>query len=210
MENASQKQLVDYLKGRGLLKSPRIEQALTIINRRDFISSSQFDQAYSDHPVSIGYGQTISQPSTVIFMLEQLKIELGDKVLDVGSGSGWQAAILSHLVGDQGSVIGVEIVPDLIRKSKESLNKYDIDNVKIIHGDGYDGFSLEAPYDKIIVAAASSEIPSSLMHQLKVGGRMILPVGQGSQSLVLLEKVSNDRFQKRTFPGFIFVPLVKT
>ncbi|MFH1668183.1 MAG: L-isoaspartyl protein carboxyl methyltransferase, partial [Candidatus Komeilibacteria bacterium] len=86
-------QLINYLKGRGLLKSPRLEQALRLVDRRDFIGANHIDQAYNDHPLSIGFGQTISQPSTVVFMLEQLDIEIGDKVLDVGSGSGWQTAL---------------------------------------------------------------------------------------------------------------------
>ena len=210
MIDDQKEQLISYMKGRGLLKSPRLEQALRLIDRQDFIDATHIDQAYHDHPLSIGFGQTISQPSTVVFMLEQLDIEIGDKVLDVVSGSGWQTALLAYLVGDSGKVIGMEILPELIRRSKEVLQQYNFDHVQIIHGDGYDGFSLSAPYDKIIVAAASHEIPTSLMHQLKIGGRMIIPVGQGNQSLVLLEKISNDRFQKRTFPGFIFVPLVKT
>lgn len=209
MNNLTHEQLIEYLKGKGVLKSRRLAQALLRFRREDFVGLAYQDEANNDYPLSIGYGQTISQPTTVVFMLEQLRVNPGDKVLDVGAGSGWQSALLSYLVGDDGKVIGLEIIGDLVSKARENIKKYHLQNVEIIHADGNEGFSLEAPYDKIIIAAAAGDVPKKLLDQLRLGGRMILPVGYGVQDVVLIEKVGKDRFNKKKFPGFVFVPFVK-
>jgi len=209
MTNLSQEQLIKYLKGRGVLHSARLERALWQIKREHFVSPAYQAEAYNDYPLGIGWAQTISQPTTVVFMLEKLQVELGDKVLDVGAGSGWQTALLSYLVGQTGRVIGLEIIGDLVSKARENINRYQLDNVQIVHADGHDGFSLSAPYDKIIVSAAASQVPENLLSQLRLGGSLIVPVGQGVQDVVLIKKIAQDRFDKQKFPGFIFVPFVK-
>jgi len=208
--NEDQYNLIQYLKGRDVLKSARIEQSLVKVRRQDFVNANNKTEAYIDNPLSIGFGQTISQPSTVVFMLEQLNIERGDNILDIGSGSGWQLALLADLVGPGGRVTGIEIIKDLVLKARQHLSGYGFENVQIIHGDGNNGFSLGAPYDKIVVACATkNEIPQALLSQLRLGGKLIIPVGDGIQDLLLIKKVGENKFEKNQFHGFMFVPFIK-
>jgi protein-L-isoaspartate(D-aspartate) O-methyltransferase len=211
MDNLSQQNsLIQYLRGKGVLKSARIETALEYIERKDFVSTNTRDEAYVDHPLGIGFGQTISQPSTVVFMLEKIGINIGDNVLDVGSGSGWQLALLAQLVGKEGHVTGIEIIQKLVIRARHNLVKYHFPNVQIIHSDGNNGFSLAAPYDKIIVACAvKEEIPKALLQQLRLGGKLIIPVGEGVQDLLLIKKIGNEQFETTRYKGFMFVPFVK-
>lgn len=208
--NEEQYNLIQYLKGRDVLKSSRIEQSLFKIRRQDFVNANNQKEAYIDHPLSIGFGQTISQPSTVVFMLEQLNIERGDNILDIGSGSGWQLALLADLTGPSGRVTGIEIIKDLVLKARHNLSRYGFENVQIIHGDGNNGFSLGAPYDKIVVACATKyEIPQALLSQLRLGGKLIIPVGEGVQDLLLFKKIGENQFEKNKFHGFMFVPFIR-
>jgi protein-L-isoaspartate(D-aspartate) O-methyltransferase len=209
MTNSSPKQLIEYLRGRGVLSSEAIAEALWRVRREHFINPIYLPEAYNDYPLDIGWGQTISQPSTVVFMLEKLQVKPGDQVLDVGAGSGWQSALLSVLVGPTGRVTGLEIIADLATRARENIKRYQFDNVQIIQGDGREGFLPAALYDKIIVSAASSSLPEKLLNQLRLGGRLIMPLGQGVQDLVLIKKIAHDRFAEERFPGFVFVPFVK-
>ncbi len=210
MNNTPHQNLIQYLRGKGALHSSRLEQALYKIRRQDFVSSYNQTEAYVDHPLGIGFGQTISQPSTVVFMLEELGVEIGDNVLDIGSGSGWQLGLLAEMVGPSGRVTGVEIIQELVLKARHNIAKYNFANVQIIHGDGNDGFSLAAPYDKIIVACATShDVPSALLSQLRLGGKLIIPVGEGIQDLFLIKRTGEDQYKTKRFPGFMFVPFVK-
>ena len=205
----SKDNLIDALIRGKYLKTPRIIEAFKSIDRKDFIPQDLSDDAYVDEPLPIGFGQTISQPLTVAFMLEHLSPEPGDKILDVGAGSGWQSAILAEVVGDKGRVISVERIPKLVEMAKENIAKYNFVGkgiVKIIYGDGSEGYGPEAPYDKIVAAAAAYEIPEAWKKQLKVGGRIVAPV---DHSIVVLNKTSENEFDVKEYFGFSFVPLVK-
>jgi len=201
--------LINQLIHQGYLKTPRIIQAFKKIDRTDFLPVNLKDEAGGNYPLSIGHGQTISQPLTVAFMIELLKPEVGDKILDIGSGSGWTTAILAEIVGEKGKVYGLEVVPELKEMGEENVQKYNFKNVKFYLGNGWEGLKTYSPYDRILVSAACSNIPQNLKDQLEIGGRIVAPVGVYSQSIVKLDKISKDKFKKEEHPGFVFVPLVK-
>jgi len=191
----------------------RIIRAFKKIKREDFLLPEDKSKAGIDNALPIGYGQTISQPAVVAFMLELLQPKAGDKILDVGSGSGWTTALLAEIIGKQGKVYGIERVLELKNFSEQNISKYNFvkkGRVTIIHGDGYAGLPEYAPFDKILVSAAAPEVPLKLLAQLKVKGRMVIPIGRQyeSQEIVLYRKISKDKFEIEHFPGFAFVPLV--
>lgn len=201
------KQLINNLIDHGYLKAPEIINAFRKINRADFVPEELKAEAQMNAPLPIGYGQTISQPLTVAFMLELLEPKEGDKILDVGSGSGWQSSLLAYLVGNGGGVIAIERIPELSEFGKDNSKKYNFKNLKFVVGDGSKGYEKEAPYDKIIVAAAAfDKIPEELKKQLKIGGRMVIPV---ENSIWLITKKDNNKYEEKEFPGFVFVPLVE-
>lgn len=200
------KQLIENLIRSGYLKTPEIISAFYKIDRADFISEKLKTEAYANMPLPIGYGQTISQPLTVAFMLELLQPAKDDRILDVGSGSGWQSSLLAHIVGEKGKVFAIERISELSELGKNNSKKYGFKNLEFIVGDGSAGYEKEAPYDKIIVAAAASEkIPSALKKQLKVGGRLVIPA---QNSIWLVVKRKEDEYAEKEFPGFVFVPLI--
>lgn len=206
--------LIDNLINSGYLSTPEIISAFRKIKRRDFVSPEDAGQAENDLPLGIGYGQTISQPATVAFMLEKLQPEPGEKILDVGSGSGWTTAWLAQIVGADGHIYGVDRICELINFAAANINKYNFikkGSVQIFCTDGYKGLPEFSPFDKILVSAAAEEIPSELLKQLKIGGRLVMPIGQkfAMQSIVAVEKTGENIFKKKVYPGFIFVPLVK-
>lgn len=205
--------LIEELIKTGYLKTPKIINAFQKIKRSDFIPSREVDQGEINAPLSIGYEQTISQPLTVAFMLELLGPQEGDKILDVGCGSGWTTALLAQIVGSRGRVYGVEIIPKLKDFGEKNISKYDFIKkgiVKIIYANGNDGLPEYAPFDKILVSAAGEKIPDKLLEQLKIGGKLVIPIGKQfeSQDIVLIKKQKNKLEEKR-YPGFVFVPLVK-
>ncbi len=204
---------VDKLIRNRYLKSPEIIQAFRKISRSDFLPDKIRDQAEIDAPLSIGYGQTISQPSTVAFMLELLQPQKGDKILEVGTGSGWQTALLAEIVGGNGKVISIERIRELKKFAQDNCKRYNFIKsgiIKIFYGDGSIGMKDQAPFDKIIVAAAYPDIPQELMEQLRVNGSLVMPVGKyGFQEIVLLKKKNNLKFEEEKYPGFIFVPLIR-
>lgn len=198
------KKLVGKMINSGSLTSRNVIDAFLKVPREDFVVAEMKKYSYVDEPLPLVRGQTISQPSTVAIMTELLKPERGNKILEIGAGSGYQAAILSEIVGPEGKVITIEIVPELYDYARQRLEKYE--NVVIILGDGSLGYEKGAPYDRIIVTAASPGIPEPLKKQLKVGGRMVIPVGANVQEMIVVEK--NDKgFQFFSAGDFFFVPL---
>lgn len=189
------------------VKDPRVLEALRRVPRHLFVPPVLLDEAYSDTPLPIGNGQTISQPYIVAFMTEQLRPQKDQVALEVGTGSGYQAAVLSLLVS---KVYSIELIPELARTAAERLKKQGYDNIEVRQGDGYAGWPEHAPYDLIIVTAAPEKIPPALVEQLKAGGRMIIPVGpRYEQELRLIEKDPQGRLKVRSVLPVSFVPLVQ-
>lgn len=196
----------DLVKG-GYLKTPEIIDAFYKIDRTDFVAGCFKKEAYINEPLPIGCGQTISQPLTVAFMLELLQPKKGDKILDVGSGSGWQSSLLAYIVGEKGKIFAIERILELSEFGRKNSMKYNFNNLKFIIGDGSIGYKKQAPYDKIIVAASAFEkIPNELKNQLKINGRLVIPV---ENSIWLAVRSGASGYEKREFPGFSFVPLVE-
>ena len=193
------------IKARGV-KDPRVLAAMEKVPRHEFVPPEFIDQAYEDHPLPIGYGQTISQPYIVAVMTELLQLESGDKVLEIGTGSGYQAAILAEITD---KVYTVEIIPELAKSAEERLRRLGYTSVKVKNADGYYGWEEYAPYDAIIVTCAPDHVPRPLVRQLKDGGRMVIPVGPpgGYQSLWLIEKRGGE-VKSRNVMGVLFVPMI--
>ncbi len=191
------------IKGRGVL-ARNVLEVLADVPRHLFVPEELQKYAYDDHPVDIGYGQTVSQPYIVAFMTEILHLRAGHRVLEIGTGSGYQTAVLSRLAD---FVYTVEIVEPLSMKARAALTRLGYDNIAFRCGDGRLGWPQEAPFDAIIVTAAPGQIPPDLCAQLKDGGRMVLPVGEAYQELMLVRKEGERMIQKSLFP-VRFVPLV--
>lgn len=212
--------LIQELIGFNALKTPNIIAAFKVIDRADFVLPEYKDETYENYPLPIGFGQTISQPFTVAFMLELLQPDAGEKILDIGSGSGWQTAMLAFIVSRShtraniktpaGKVFAIEVIPELKEFGEKNVAKYNFVNKKIVSfiaTNAKDGLPNEAPFDKIIAAAALGDgIPESWKRQLKIGGRIITPV---RDSIILLVKKGENKFEEQEFPGFAFVPFVK-
>jgi protein-L-isoaspartate(D-aspartate) O-methyltransferase len=190
------------------LKSKNVEEALRKYRREFFVPDEVKHMAYRDFPISIGFNQTISQPSTVVAMTEALEVKPGEKILEVGTGSGWQAAVLSYLVGEKGHVYTIEILEDLAEFARGNLNKVGIKNVEVFVGDGSLGMKKNAPFDKIIVTAACPDVPKPLLEQLKVGGIMVLPIGNLYLQEMFVVRKLKDNVDKKSIGSFMFVPLV--
>ena len=199
--------LISILKNTKFLTDNKVESAFRNIPRHEFVMPSELDKAYCNEPLPIMKGQTISQPGVVSRMTEWLDIKNGQKILEIGTGSGWQTAILSYLVGN-GIVYSIEIHPKLVNFAKENLEKLEIDNVHVILDDGSVGYPKASPYDRIIITAACSEIPLPLLDQLKEDGLILAPVGDSSQSLILLQKSSKGLVEIKKQSKYVFVPLV--
>jgi len=196
-----------------ILKTPLIIDAFRNIKREDFVPEQIKEEADINAPLPIGYGQTISQPLTVAFMLELLQPQPGDKILDIGAGSGWQAALLAYCVGRPptggGQVYAVEVIPQIAEFGKKNVSKYGFIEkgvVKFIQADGSRGLKWAAPFDKIIAAASARRMPDEWKKQLKIGGRLVAPI---RESIWLAIKNSENDFEEKEFPGFVFVPLVE-
>jgi protein-L-isoaspartate(D-aspartate) O-methyltransferase len=206
--------LIKELIDGGYLRTRDIINAFIKINRLDFLRKIDAQLSDSNVPIPIGYNQTISQPLTVAFMLELLEPKSGQKILDVGSGSGWTTALLSNVTGSQGRVYGLEIIPELAGFGRNNLKKYNFVKkgiAQIFCQDGYQGLPRFAPFDRILVSAAAQAIPRELIKQLKAGGRLVIPIGVAGtiQAIYLVEKKSEDKLLIKKYPGFIFVPMVK-
>lgn len=212
------KELIEKLIKFGYLKTAIIIDAFKNIKREDFVLQEHKDIAYINSPLSIGYGQTISQPLVVAFMLELLDIRPGNKILEIGTGSGWQTTLIAHILcygygtdkkKCDGKIITMEIIKELSDFAKNNISKYefiDKDVIKIVAENGYYGYEKDASYDRIISTASSDLVPKKWKEQLKIGGKMVLPV---KNSINILTKTNNKKFEIKTFYGFSFVSLIK-
>jgi protein-L-isoaspartate(D-aspartate) O-methyltransferase len=192
------------IRQRGVTDQDVLE-AMERVPRHEFVPSEYQSQAYADRPLPIGHGQTISQPYIVALMTELLELKNTDRVLEIGTGSGYQAAILAEIVGE---VYTVEIIEALALPAKERLARLGYENVHVLHADGYFGWEEHAPYDAIIVTAAPDHIPQPLVQQLKDGAKLVIPVGPpgGYQTLWQVARIGEE-VQKRNVTGVLFVPL---
>ena len=224
--------LIDSLIKEGWLKTPRIIEAFREIKRFDFLPQEIKDLAELNEALSIGYGQTISQPLVVAFMLELLQPQPGDKILDIGSGSGWTTALLAQIVGQKGKVIAIDIIPELVEFGKQNVAKYNFIEkglpaaclpdrqgrqgiVEFICADGSKGYKKEAPYDKILASASAETLPPVWKEEVKIGGRIVTPIGSSiwlfikkSPSFAKATEGKEAEFEEIEYPGFAFVPLI--
>ena len=192
------------IMNRGILNE-KLLNIMKKVPRHVFVPGSLKPSAYDDNPIPIGYGQTISQPYMVALMTDLLELKGDEKVLEIGAGSGYQAAILSGLAK---SLVTVERVKELADRTKKLLKHEGYDNVLVVHGDGTKGYEKEAPYDAVMITAATPKIPKDLFGQLADGGRLVAPVGpRYHQELIRVKKIENT-LKKEYFGGCIFVPLI--
>ncbi len=194
------------IEARGIL-DPLILDAFREVPREEFVDEGQRQWAYDDHPLPIEAGQTISQPYIVAVMIEAAEIRPGDKVLEIGAGSGYAAALMSRIARE---VIGIERQHDLVEVAQERLQRLGYDNVKIVEGDGTRGCPDEAPFDAILAAASGSHVPKPLIDQLAPGGRLVMPIGDPGwvQELVKLTKRPDGTTEQKNLGGVRFVPLI--
>ena len=204
MREARERMVREQIQARGISR-PEVLKAMRSVPRHWFVPADLADSAYQDHPLPIGEGQTISQPYIVALMTELLDLKPSEKVLEIGTGSGYQAAVLSALPSN---VFTIEIKQKLFENASNNLKKYDYKNVTCRHGDGYFGWPEAAPFDAIMITAAVDHIPPPLVAQIKDGGRLVLPLGSpfGYQNLVLVTKRGQD-VVLRNIIGVLFVPL---
>ncbi|MFH0949098.1 MAG: protein-L-isoaspartate(D-aspartate) O-methyltransferase [Candidatus Aenigmatarchaeota archaeon] len=197
------KQLIDELITEGFLKTPEIISAFRSVTREDFVPNELRSHAYDNCPLPIAEGQTISQPLTVAVMTEALQPRKGNKILEVGAGSGYQAAILAEIIGQKGQIITTEIIKSLAEFASENIKKCGYENVVVINEDGSVGYKKYMPYDRIIVTASAPAVPQQLVNQLKDNGRLVIPVGD---EMFLVEK-TDKKFKKTSLGYYVFVPL---
>jgi len=199
------KQLVQTIKAKGITDD-KVLEAVRNVPRHFFFDSSFLEHAYADNPFPIGFGQTISQPYTVAYQTELLQIKKGDKVLEIGTGSGYQACIL-NVMGAK--VFSIERQKGLYIKTKALLSELGY-SIKLFFGDGYKGLPTFSPFDKIIITAAAPYLPQALIDQLKPGGLMVVPLGKGSvQTMTTIIKKSDDEYETVEYGDFRFVPLLE-
>jgi len=199
--------LLQELKLQGVLDDPLVLDAISRIDRCDFVPESQLSLAYGNYPLAIGAGQTISQPYTVAFMLDLLGAEPGQRILDIGSGSGWTTALLGHIVGDRGAVLGLERISELVVYGKQRLARYAMPQAEI-RAAGPDLGTPGRQYDRILVSAAAERLPEELVEQLEPGGRLVIPVGN-SILRVIAPAEAGESVNIESYYGFVFVPLIR-
>ncbi len=199
--------LVQRLREAGIVDE-RVLNAIRTVPRHLFMDEAFATRAYEDTALPIGHGQTISQPYIVAYMTEMLRVEPNNRVLEVGTGSGYQAAILAELTKE---VVSIEIIKPLAQSAAKRLERLGYRNITVLHGDGYFGLESAAPYDAIVVTAAATHVPPPLVAQLKAGGRMAIPVGETAwtQNLLLIEKDKDGKLTTRNLLPVRFVPLTR-
>lgn len=202
----NREQLLEHLReNTKVLDSERLDKAFMEIDRADFVGDDYKVEAYEDYALPIGFGGTISQPSTVAFMLELLAANEGESVLDIGSGSGYTTALLSNIVGNEGSVLGLEVVPELAEMGRKNLRKYDSENAEIELTDPRWSATENQMYDRILVNASADELPNELVSKLNIGGTLVVPVGD---TIIKITKISDSEVEDESYPGFAFIPLI--
>ena len=198
-------QLVSTIRNKGI-KDKKVLDAVSKVPRHLFMDSGFVDFAYQDKPFPIGADQTISQPYTVAFQTELLEVEPGHKILEIGTGSGYQSAILIELKAE---VYSIERQKELYTKAKKFLPKVGYVPKKLVYGDGYLGLPENAPFDGIIVTAGAPYVPKALLGQLKIGGKLVIPVGDEVQVMTVFTRTSDKKFEKLEYGDFRFVPMLK-
>lgn len=203
-------ELVQSLRRRGYIKTSEVAEAFRKVPREKFVPSNARTDAYADHPLSIGEGQTISAPSMIAIMLEVLGAGKNQKILEIGAGSGYNAALLAEIVGEEGKIYSIERLPGVADFGRENLEKTGYDQVEVIVGDGTKGYEEEAPWDRVIITACAPKIPDTLINQMKVGGKLVAPVGKyyRSQTLLEVKKIGEEETETTEHGSCAFVPLV--
>ncbi len=208
MHYESQKRhILDYWKSSGLVTGKAVIRAFQSVPRELFVPDNYRGQAYGDYPLPIPAGQTISQPTTVMIITQALELGKGMKVLEVGAGSGYQAAVIAQIVGKKGRVYATEIIPELAAFAAANLKRAGISNVEVINWDGSRGYGPAAPYDRIVVSAACREIPSPLIEELKDGGILVAPVGPSFGQVLTRVRKCDGKLSYEPLGDFMFVPL---
>jgi protein-L-isoaspartate(D-aspartate) O-methyltransferase len=197
----------EQIESRGV-SDPGVLAAMRKVPRHEFVDERYAEAAYEDHPLPIGFGQTISQPYIVALMTELLHLTPEAKVLEIGTGCGYQTAVLAEIAA---AVYSAEIIEVLAKESADRLRRLGYQNVHVRHADGYLGWPEQAPFDGIVVTAGADHVPPPLIEQLKRGGRMVIPVGEphGEQMLLVVEKALNGRISTRNITSVLFVPLTR-
>jgi protein-L-isoaspartate(D-aspartate) O-methyltransferase len=197
--------VAEQIRARGVTDE-RVLEALIRVPREAFVPGTLRDEAHADHPLAIGHGQTISQPYIVGYMTEALRIEPSHRVLEIGTGCGYQTAVLAELAAE---VFSVELIPDLADRARRSLEELRYQNVRIRAGDGYEGWPEHAPYDRVLGAAAAAAVPAPLVEQLVDGGILVMPIGSAYQELRVLKKRGAEMERLATLP-VRFVPMIRS
>lgn len=201
------KNLIENLKNQNVLKNEKLEEALRKVRREDFVPKKHKKHAYANYPLPIGENQTISQPLVVVKMTQWLNPEAGDKILEIGAGSGWQAGLIGYMVGRKGKIYTLERHHSLAEFARANLKRAGIENIKVIEKDGSTGYKEGSPYNGIIVTAASPEITEEWKTQLEEGGRIVAPIGRHIQTMVYGVKKGKGIEIEREERGYRFVPL---
>ena len=207
MQKNQREQLVYNLIKEGYIKTDNVKNAMLKIPRENFIPEHKKMYAYSDRPLEIGNGQTISAPHMVAIMCEALDIQKGQKILEIGAGSGYHAAVVAEIIGEKGHIYTIERFEKLAKFAEENLKRTSIKNVTVTTGDGSMGLEKYSPYDKIYVTCAAPKIPTPLIEQLKDGGKLLIPVGSLYCDLKLIEKKSG-KTNTKNLGACVFVPLI--
>ncbi|MEW6009836.1 protein-L-isoaspartate(D-aspartate) O-methyltransferase [Methanobacterium alkalithermotolerans] len=205
------KELVARLESYGIIRSPSVKKAMETVPREEFLPEEFQSRAYLDQPLPIGEGQTISAPHMVAIISEKLDLKKGMNVLEIGTGFGYNAAIVAEIIGEEGHLYSIERISSLAEVAKKNLKLTGYDKrVTVIVGDGTKGLPAHAPFSRIYVTAGAPDIPESLKNQLEIGGKLIIPVGSSNynQELIIIDKIGENKFKSKNLGGVAFVPLI--